>query len=358
MPPSRSLINILGRLPGKSLIRFTCVCKSWLSHICDFTYAHGLWSLAWATYMGRFRSLMEEFKKEDVAAFKWLAKHEPPHWSRSHFSEAPKCDMLLNNLWEEEAKKLHKEDYDRDERLLDQINKEQSAERGKKERKLRLRPDFVVLTSTQRWDYEKRLHDSEGFDVGDIPTYAFVPVRPFVLDSHESLERIEGYAKLALDEHKKCNNTKYQIVKALKANIDAGCPGRTYYITFQVKDTVLVLPLSTSRPLWKLFRFSHSQPSFLSRLNCNPIYSKVFIIIFIPSNTVLHILRFGTSSAVHGSDTLKQSEEHKGKARAERFGLAQSVTADEEAKKKARLSRFGAVPAVPKANAQEEDKES
>lgn len=39
-----------------------------------------------------------------------------------------------------------------------------------------------------------------------------------------------------------------------------------------------------------------------------------------------------------------------------RFGLAQSVPADEEAKKKARLSRFGAVPAVPKANAQEEDK--
>ncbi|KAF7113497.1 hypothetical protein RHSIM_RhsimUnG0116600 [Rhododendron simsii] len=53
-----------------------------------------------ATYMGRFRSLMEEFKEEDVAAFKLLAKHEPHHWSRSHFSEAPKCDMLLNNLCE------------------------------------------------------------------------------------------------------------------------------------------------------------------------------------------------------------------------------------------------------------------
>ncbi|KAI8572769.1 hypothetical protein RHMOL_Rhmol01G0226100 [Rhododendron molle] len=67
-------------------------------------------------------------------------------------------------------------------------------------------------------------------------------------------------------------------------------------------------------------------------------------------------LRFRTISTVQGSDTLKQSEEHKRKATAERFGLAQSVTADEEAKKKARLSRFGAVLAVPKANAQDEDK--
>ncbi|KAI8550486.1 hypothetical protein RHMOL_Rhmol06G0110600 [Rhododendron molle] len=65
---------------------------------------------------------------------------------------------------------------------------------------------------------------------------------------------------------------------------------------------------------------------------------------------------FGTISAIQGSDTLKQLEEHKRKARAERFGLERSLTADEEAKKKARLSRFGAVPVVPKANAQEEDK--
>ncbi|XP_058195341.1 uncharacterized protein LOC131311783 [Rhododendron vialii] len=36
---------------------------------------------------------------------------------------------------------------------------------------------------------------------------------------------------------------------------------------------VLVLPLSTSRPLWKLFRVR--KPSSLSHLNCNPIYSKV-----------------------------------------------------------------------------------
>ncbi|KAH7845605.1 hypothetical protein Vadar_004008 [Vaccinium darrowii] len=57
-----------------------------------------LWSLARATYMGRFRGLMEEFKKEDEEAFKWLAKKEAHHWSRLHFNVASKCDMLLNNI--------------------------------------------------------------------------------------------------------------------------------------------------------------------------------------------------------------------------------------------------------------------
>ncbi|XP_058204633.1 uncharacterized protein LOC131318711 [Rhododendron vialii] len=50
--------------------------------------------------MRRFSKLMEEFKKEDGVAFKWLAKHEPHHWSRSHFNVATKGDMLLNNLCE------------------------------------------------------------------------------------------------------------------------------------------------------------------------------------------------------------------------------------------------------------------
>ncbi|KAF7146254.1 hypothetical protein RHSIM_Rhsim04G0159500 [Rhododendron simsii] len=59
-----------------------------------------LWNLARAIYVGRFSKLMEEFKQEDGAAFKWLAKHKPQHWCRSHFSVAPKCDMLLNNLCE------------------------------------------------------------------------------------------------------------------------------------------------------------------------------------------------------------------------------------------------------------------
>lgn len=63
--------------------------------------------------------------------------------------------------------------------------------------------------------------------------------------------------------------------------------------------------------------------------------------------------RFGTGTGSHGSEASKKSEENKRKARAERFGLAQSTSADEEAKKKARLARFA--PAS-KPDSVEEDK--
>ncbi|KAG5553800.1 hypothetical protein RHGRI_011613 [Rhododendron griersonianum] len=54
----------------------------------------------------------------------------------------------------------------------------------------------------------------------------------------------------------------------------------------------------------------------------------------------------GSESGVHGSDALTKSEEQKRKARGERFGSVQSVSADEEVKKKARLSRFTAVAPI------------
>ncbi|KAG5542072.1 hypothetical protein RHGRI_021804 [Rhododendron griersonianum] len=54
----------------------------------------------------------------------------------------------------------------------------------------------------------------------------------------------------------------------------------------------------------------------------------------------------GSGSGVHGSDALTKSEEQKRKARGERFGSMQSVSADEEAKKKARLSRFTAAAPI------------
>ncbi|KAL0283718.1 UNVERIFIED_CONTAM: hypothetical protein Sangu_2872100 [Sesamum angustifolium] len=43
---------------------------------------------------------MEELKKLDENAHAWFHDKPPQTWSRSHFTEAPKCDVLLNNCCE------------------------------------------------------------------------------------------------------------------------------------------------------------------------------------------------------------------------------------------------------------------
>ncbi|KAH7859911.1 hypothetical protein Vadar_007022 [Vaccinium darrowii] len=59
-------------------------------------------NLARASYIGKFNFLMTELEKEDPPAFTWLSHPDrnPCHWSRSHFIFTPKCDILLNNLYE------------------------------------------------------------------------------------------------------------------------------------------------------------------------------------------------------------------------------------------------------------------
>ncbi|XP_020080199.1 uncharacterized protein LOC109703884 [Ananas comosus] len=39
-------------------------------------------------------------KETDAVAYEWLADKPPQQWSRSHFREFPKCDMLLYNMCE------------------------------------------------------------------------------------------------------------------------------------------------------------------------------------------------------------------------------------------------------------------
>lgn len=43
---------------------------------------------------------MEKMKNLDNDAWKWLVALDPKQWSRSHFSDVPTCDILLNNLCE------------------------------------------------------------------------------------------------------------------------------------------------------------------------------------------------------------------------------------------------------------------
>ena len=43
---------------------------------------------------------MDEMKELDLEAYKYLEAIDPHSWCRAHFSELPKCDMLLNDTCE------------------------------------------------------------------------------------------------------------------------------------------------------------------------------------------------------------------------------------------------------------------
>ncbi|KAL0423428.1 UNVERIFIED_CONTAM: hypothetical protein Sradi_0877600 [Sesamum radiatum] len=59
-----------------------------------------LWNAARATTLHEFNFRMEEMGHLDPKAVDWLSDKPPEHWSRSLFNCFPKCDMLLNNIFE------------------------------------------------------------------------------------------------------------------------------------------------------------------------------------------------------------------------------------------------------------------
>ncbi|XP_062089370.1 uncharacterized protein LOC133795917 [Humulus lupulus] len=59
-----------------------------------------LWAAAKATTIPEFQKRMRELRETSENAYNWLSLKTPSEWSRSHFSEMVKCDMLLNNLCE------------------------------------------------------------------------------------------------------------------------------------------------------------------------------------------------------------------------------------------------------------------
>ncbi|KAL8472249.1 hypothetical protein ACS0TY_029459 [Phlomoides rotata] len=59
-----------------------------------------LWKAARATTVGKFNLAMEEMREMDSSAANWFSNKPPNEWSKSHFSEHSKSDMLLNNVCE------------------------------------------------------------------------------------------------------------------------------------------------------------------------------------------------------------------------------------------------------------------
>ncbi|XP_058179832.1 eisosome protein SEG2-like isoform X2 [Rhododendron vialii] len=101
--------------------------------------------------------------------------------------------------------------------------------------------EFRKFTSQERSDNNRRVEQSEGFDVGDVPDDIDIwdmPIRPLdILSDSETLKELENYAKLALDKYNKDNKTSFQFAKIVKANYRGSCCGWSgHYITLQAKQ--------------------------------------------------------------------------------------------------------------------------
>ncbi|GKA84888.1 mutator type transposase [Tanacetum coccineum] len=63
-------------------------------------YKELLWKSATSPTVQLFERNMEELRMINKDVYDWLKKILPHHWSRSHFSGRPNCDVLLNNMCE------------------------------------------------------------------------------------------------------------------------------------------------------------------------------------------------------------------------------------------------------------------
>ena len=59
-----------------------------------------VWAAAKNTTVGAFITVMDRIKALDVVAYEWLMSRRPQEWSKSHFYEHSKYDVLLNNWCE------------------------------------------------------------------------------------------------------------------------------------------------------------------------------------------------------------------------------------------------------------------
>ncbi|KAK3206986.1 hypothetical protein Dsin_021032 [Dipteronia sinensis] len=59
-----------------------------------------VWQAAKASTKEEWKDIMEKIKVIDIKAWQWLNDKPAHQWTKSHFLIFPKCDMLLNNLWE------------------------------------------------------------------------------------------------------------------------------------------------------------------------------------------------------------------------------------------------------------------
>ncbi|KAI8546731.1 hypothetical protein RHMOL_Rhmol07G0142700 [Rhododendron molle] len=94
------------------------------------------------------------------------------------------------------------------------------------------------FTPEEREAYQKKLKESEGFDVGKYTTEVALsnPISEISLEEHSEVSDFSTEAaKMAIRGYNRKKRTKYEFVKLVKVCIGL-CTGWMYYITFQAKQ--------------------------------------------------------------------------------------------------------------------------
>ncbi|KAI8527633.1 hypothetical protein RHMOL_Rhmol12G0090800 [Rhododendron molle] len=114
----------------------------------------------------------------------------------------------------------------------------------KKEVDLRLLPR-CYLTREETVEYNRKVKESGGFDVGDLPSgvldYCIKPLTVDETRSRKSMLKFQDMAQTAIRVYNEEHDTKYQFVKVIRVNWRMSI-WSFYYITFEAKDDMTSSP--------------------------------------------------------------------------------------------------------------------
>ncbi|KAG5521493.1 hypothetical protein RHGRI_033904 [Rhododendron griersonianum] len=125
-----------------------------------------------------------------------------------------------------------------------QKKKKKKKKNKKREVDLRL-PPLCYLTREETVEYNRKVKESGGFDVGDLPSGVLdYCIKPLTIDetcSRTSMLKFQDMAKTAIRVYNEEHDTKYQFVKVIRVNWRMSI-WSFYYITFEAKDDMTSSP--------------------------------------------------------------------------------------------------------------------
>ncbi|XP_058193685.1 uncharacterized protein LOC131310593 isoform X3 [Rhododendron vialii] len=123
--------------------------------------------------------------------------------------------------------------------------KKKKKKKNKNKKEVDLRLPRCYLTREETVEYNRKVKESGGFDVGDLPSGVLdYCIKPLTIDetrSRKSMLKFQDMAKTAIRVYNEEHDTKYQFVKVIRVNWRMSI-WSFYYITFEAKDDMTSSP--------------------------------------------------------------------------------------------------------------------